>query len=120
VSKEAREEGGMEVVMQEGSSSAMGRKLWKRCSRDAFGALYNPFVVALAAGTLSITSFQRYIAQDAFFLSSFAEAYGMALQSAEDEEAKATIASLQHAVHEELCLHSSFAEVPPNLSKESF
>ncbi|CAM6045191.1 unnamed protein product [Sphagnum compactum] len=88
----------------------MGRKLWERCSRDAFGALYNPFVVALAAGTLSITSFQRYIAQDAFFLSSFAEAYGMALQSADDEEAKASIASLQHAVHEELCLHSSFAE----------
>ncbi|CAK9190324.1 unnamed protein product [Sphagnum troendelagicum] len=88
----------------------MGRKLWERCSRDAFGALYNPFVVALAAGTLSITSFQRYIAQDAFFLSSFAEAYGMALQSADDEEAKASIASLQHAVHEELRLHSSFAE----------
>ncbi|CAM6020683.1 unnamed protein product [Sphagnum balticum] len=88
----------------------MGRKLWERCSRDAFGALYNPFVVALAAGTLSITSFQRYIAQDAFFLSSFAKAYGMALQSADDEEAKASIASLQHAVHDELRLHSSFAE----------
>jgi hypothetical protein len=44
----------------------------------------------------------------------------MALQSADDKEAKASIASLQHAVHEELRLHSSFAEVPHNLSKKSF
>ncbi|KAH9308063.1 hypothetical protein KI387_035974, partial [Taxus chinensis] len=100
------------------SSSAMGvadeagvaGRLWTRSKRESTLAMYNPFVVALAAGTLSAESFRNYMAQDAYFLKAFVEAYTMAEECADDDDDKTAISELQKAVEEELTLHNSFAE----------
>ncbi|XP_057850301.2 bifunctional TH2 protein, mitochondrial isoform X2 [Cryptomeria japonica] len=99
-------------------SSAMGvadetgvaRRLWSMSKRDSTFALYNPFVVALSAGTLSTESFRNYMSQDAYFLKAFVEAYTMAEECADDDDDKTAISELQKAAKEELKLHNSFAE----------
>ena len=49
-------------------------RLWTKFKKDVALAQYNPFVVALAAGTLNMESFQQYMAQDAYFLKAFVQA----------------------------------------------
>lgn len=60
------------------ASGQTGRRvaenLWGSCRREALDALYHPFVVSLAAGTLPKASFQQYIVQDAYFLEAFSKA----------------------------------------------
>lgn len=56
----------------EGSSAA--RSFWIRSQKEATFAAYTPFVVLLAAGRLDIDVFRHYIAQDAHFLRTFANA----------------------------------------------
>ncbi|KAJ7560348.1 hypothetical protein O6H91_04G125600 [Diphasiastrum complanatum] len=97
----------METVAQSGG---LAQRLWEGCRKEACFALYHPFVVALAAGTLKIESFQHYIAQDAFFLTAFAQAFGMAMENAEDEAAKEKLYQLQQSTYEELELHKSYAK----------
>jgi len=100
------------------SFSAMGvadeagvaRRLWTKFKKDTALAQYNSFVVALAAGTLNMTSFQQYMAQDAYFLKAFAQAYTMAEDCADDDDDKASIRELRKAAEEELNLHNSLAE----------
>lgn len=58
-------------------AKALSQRLWEGCGKQAMLALYNPFVVALAAGALEEASFQSYIAQDVFFLRAFSKAYVM-------------------------------------------
>lgn len=62
---------GMASVVGEGSVAA---RLWLASSKEALLGSYTPFVVLLAAGTLDMDTFRRYIAQDAYFLRAFAQA----------------------------------------------
>lgn len=73
-------------------------------------ALYTPFVVSLASGNLRIETFRHYIAQDVHFLRAFAQAYEMAEECADDDDAKFSISALRKAVLEELKLHDSFVQ----------
>lgn len=89
------------------AKTGLAKTFWAGCRREAYASLYNPFVISLAAGTLPKHAFQRYMAQDAYFLEAFKNAYQMAMESTEDEDAKAIIDSLKRDVQEELTLHSS-------------
>ncbi|KAL3685265.1 hypothetical protein R1sor_003287 [Riccia sorocarpa] len=86
----------------EPSETVLAKKLWEMNQKEAYCALYQPFVVAMAAGTLPVESFRNYIAQDVFYLAAFAEAYGLAVDNTDDEQAKAVLKDLQHHVQEEL------------------
>ncbi|EFJ08632.1 hypothetical protein SELMODRAFT_185239 [Selaginella moellendorffii] len=99
---------------------SISKRLWQQSKREAMVCLYHPFVVSIAAGTLDLHSFQRFIAQDSFFLTAFAKAYGLAIERSDDREVKSEICKLQQAVYEELELHSSlmkawnFDHTPPS------
>ena len=70
----------------------------------------HPFVRGIGDGTLPLESFQSYVAQDAFFLESFARAYALALAHSPDRDAMSDFADLITGVLEELKLHGGYAE----------
>ncbi|XP_050224142.1 bifunctional TH2 protein, mitochondrial [Mercurialis annua] len=94
------------------SSSEVGvaSKLWIKYRRESVFAAYTPFVVALAAGNLKIDAFRHYISQDFHFLKSFAHAYELSEDCADDDDAKLAISHLRKDVLQELRLHNSFVQ----------
>ncbi|KAJ8649748.1 hypothetical protein MRB53_002771 [Persea americana] len=86
------------------------RRFWIRSHRESVFAAYTPFVVCLASGSLELDTFRHYIAQDVYFLKAFAQAYEMAEECADDDDAKEAIFHLRRDVLEELKLHNSFVE----------
>ena len=64
----------------------------------------------LGDGTLPLASFRGYVAQDAFFLESFARAYALALAHSPDGEGMRHFAGLVAGVLEELRMHEGYAE----------
>ncbi|KZV58240.1 hypothetical protein F511_34227 [Dorcoceras hygrometricum] len=98
----------------------LGRRFWIKYTDVWTQALYTPFVVSLAAGNLELDSFRRYIAQDVYFLRTFAKVYEMAEECADDDDAKAGICQLRQSVLEELKMHDSVVkEWGVDLSKDS-
>ncbi|KAL9262839.1 Bifunctional TH2 protein, mitochondrial-like protein [Drosera capensis] len=95
-----------------GGSSEVGisRKLWTKSNRDCVFSMFSPFVVSLAAGNLEIESFRHYVAQDVHFLKAFAQAYEMAEDYADDDDARVSISELRKAVLRELKMHDSFVQ----------
>ena len=63
----------------------------------------------IADGTLPTERFAGYVAQDAFFLESFARGYALGVAHSPDRAALDTFADLLAGVREELRLHSSYA-----------
>ncbi|CAM9525934.1 unnamed protein product [Heterosigma akashiwo] len=84
--------------------------LWEDNLKEAQKSLHHPWVVGLGLGTLEKESFAQYIAQDAFFLESFAKAYAFALGKCSDREGIVAFHGLIGAVLDELKLHSGLAE----------
>ncbi|KAI4370229.1 hypothetical protein MLD38_018599 [Melastoma candidum] len=98
----------------------VARKFWIKFYREAVFSMYTPFAVSLAAGNLDIGSFRAYVAQDAWFLKAFAQAYSLAEECADDDEAKISITELRRDVMEELKMHHAFAqEWGSEITKES-
>ena len=87
----------------------LARALWDENAALADAALRHPFVRGLADGTLPAERFAAYIAQDAFFLESFARAYALALAHSPDQSGVDTFAELIGGVRDELRLHASYA-----------
>ncbi|KAJ6858278.1 bifunctional TH2 protein [Populus alba x Populus x berolinensis] len=94
------------VNIEEGLAS----KFWIKFRRESVFAMYTPFVISLASGTLKIDSFRHYISQDSHFLKSFAHAFELAEECADDDEAKLAISELRKGVLEELKMHNSFVQ----------
>ncbi|KAK4480299.1 hypothetical protein RD792_013368 [Penstemon davidsonii] len=88
----------------------LGRRFWIKFKNDWTQALYTPFVVCLAAGNLKMDTFRDYITQDVHFLRAFVQAYEMAEECADDDDAKVGICELRKSVLEELKLHDSFVK----------
>ncbi|XAR64888.1 Aminopyrimidine aminohydrolase [Bertholletia excelsa] len=110
--------GGGAVVAD--NAEGIARRFWIKFRKESVLALYTPFVVSLASGTLELDTFRHYIAQDVHFLKAFAQAYGSAEECADDDDAKAAIGQLRRAVLEELKMHDSFVqEWGSDLVKES-
>ena len=83
--------------------------LWKLNSDLVHSCLAHPFVRALGEGTLKADHFRHYLAQDAFFLHAFSQAYGLALARSTDPEIVAWFSELMDGVQEELKLHRVYA-----------
>ena len=56
-------------------------------------------------------AFQHYIAEDAFFLKAFSQAYALALAQTHDSDHRNTLQTLLAGVEQELKLHQGYAEV---------
>ncbi|KUH85871.1 MULTISPECIES: TenA family protein [unclassified Mycobacterium] len=87
----------------------LATQLWTENADVVAEVLANPFVRGIGDGSLDRDLFAGYIAQDAFFLASFARAYGLALARSSDTATLLTFADLLAGVREELGLHASYA-----------
>lgn len=88
---------------------SLSEELWRENADLARAALDHGFVRGLAAGTLPLASFRYYVAQDAYFLESFARAYALALVHSPDREGLKDFAALISGTLEELELHVGYA-----------
>jgi thiaminase/transcriptional activator TenA len=84
--------------------------LWDDNADLAEAALAHPFVRGIADGTLDQDRFAGYVAQDTFFLESFARAYALAIAHSPDRVALDAFADLLDGVRTELRLHASYAQ----------
>ena len=91
----------------------LSARLWADNGDLAAAALAHPFVSRLGDGSLPREIFAGYVAQDAFFLESFARAYALALARSTDTPTLLALADLLGGVREELGLHSSYAAMTP-------
>ncbi|MBV9228471.1 MAG: TenA family protein [Chloroflexi bacterium] len=89
---------------------SLAQILWKENADLAQACLEHPFIRGLREGTLPRQNFQRYIAQDAYFLDAFARGYALALAHSPDQQGLRDFFDLLAGVLEELRLHASYAE----------
>jgi thiaminase (transcriptional activator TenA) len=87
----------------------LSARLWAENADLAEKALADPFVSRLGDGSLPREIFAGYVAQDAFFLESFARAYALALARSSGTATLLALADLLAGVREELGLHASYA-----------
>jgi len=83
--------------------------LWAASGDLVQAAVAHPFVRGLGDGSLPREVFAGYVAQDAFFLESFARAYALALARSPDAATLLALADLLAGVRDELGLHASYA-----------
>lgn len=88
---------------------SLSNQLWSANGDLAAAALANPFVRGLGDGSLDRALFAGYVAQDAFFLESFARAYALTLARSSDTPTLLALAGLIAGVADELKLHNSYA-----------
>lgn len=88
---------------------SLSARLWEANADIVAEVLDNAFVRGIADGSLERDLFAGYVAQDAFFLESFARAYASALVRSPDTASLLTFADLLAGVREELGLHASYA-----------
>ena len=88
----------------------LSEALWNENRYLALACLQHPFVRGLADGTLDSQAFQRYVAQDAFFLLAFARAYALAAARSSEVETLHAFRELLHAVAQELELHARYSQ----------
>lgn len=84
-------------------------QLWTDSADVAAEVLAHPFVRGIGDGSLPREIFAGYVAQDAYFLESFARAYALALARSRDTGTLLTLADLLTGVRQELGLHASYA-----------
>ena len=84
--------------------------LWESNYELALLSLKSKFVQGLKNGNLPKHIFQEYVAQDYFFLESFAKAYGLAVSKSKDKNSKNVLSQLLEGVSEELILHDTYAK----------
>jgi thiaminase/transcriptional activator TenA len=88
---------------------SLSAQLWSENADLAADVLAHRFVRGMADVTLPRERFAAYLAQDAFFLESFARAYALALARSPDTATVLVLADLIAGVREELGLHASYA-----------
>ncbi len=87
----------------------LGDLLWKLNADIAERCFEHPFVRGLGDGTLDRQAFRRYVAQDAFFLRAFLQAYALAAARSDDLEHVRVFHELMGGVLDELKLHAEYA-----------
>ncbi|MEV4537925.1 TenA family protein [Asanoa sp. NPDC049518] len=88
---------------------SLAATLWQDNADLAASALAHPFVRRLGDGTLPEPVFAGYVAQDAFYLESFARAYALAVAHSPDRAGFDAFADLLAGVRDELALHEGYA-----------
>jgi len=86
------------------------KKLWDDNYELALLSLNTKFVQGLKTGSLPENIFQEYLAQDYFFLETFAKAYGLAVSKSNDKYSIRKLSELLMGVSEELILHETYAK----------
>ena len=86
------------------------KKLWKNNSDLALLSLNTKFVQGIRNGNLPRNIFKDYVAQDYFFLDSFANAYGLAISKSKDKSEIKSLSQLLVGVSDELILHETYAK----------
>ncbi len=86
------------------------KKLWENNSELALLSLNTKFVQGIRNGNLPRNIFKDYIAQDYFFLESFAKAYGLAISKSKDKSEIKSLSQLLVGVSDELILHESYSK----------
>ncbi len=86
------------------------KKLWEDNYEIASQSLNTKFVQGLKNGSLPKNIFQEYLAQDYFFLETFAKAYGLAVSKSNDKYSIRKLSELLMGVSEELILHETYAK----------
>ena len=86
------------------------KRLWESNYDLASLCLNTKFVQGIKNGNLPKIKFQEYLAQDYFFLESFARAYGLAVSKSKDKKNIKTLSELLLGVSEELILHETYAK----------
>ncbi|GAA1870690.1 TenA family protein [Asanoa iriomotensis] len=87
----------------------VARTLWQDNADLAEAARTHPFVRGLADGTLEEATFAGYVAQDAFYLESFARGYALGVAHSPDRQGLDAFADLLAGLREELRLHEAYA-----------
>lgn len=87
---------------------SVAAQLWAENQDLAARAVTHPFVRGLADGTLPGGVFARYVAQDAWFLETFARAYALAAAHSADRTTLEAFVRLLDGVVEELALHDGY------------
>lgn len=88
----------------------LSEDLWTDHLGIAARCLEHDFVAGLGDGSLDPDRFRRYVAQDAYFLRSFARAYAVCAARAPDEAAIRSFLDLSRGALDEMNLHSEFAK----------
>ncbi|MDG4824885.1 TenA family protein [Asanoa sp. WMMD1127] len=88
---------------------SLAAALWRDNADLASAASDHPFVRGLGDGTLPEAVFAGYVAQDAFYLESFARAYALAIAHSPDRAGFDAFADLLSGVRDELRLHEGYA-----------
>ena len=100
----------MSRAQSRGEAEALHETLWNE-NRDLAAACRNhSFVRGLADGTLDSEIFKRFVAQDAFFLRAFAQAYALAAARSREIETMHAFRELLDGVAQELELHARYSE----------
>ena len=86
------------------------KKLWEDNFEIALLSLNTKFVQGIKTGNLPKQIFQEYLAQDYFFLETFAKAYGLAVFKSKDKYSIKKVSELLMGVSEELILHETYAK----------
>ena len=86
------------------------KKLWENNSDLALLSLETKFVQGIRNGNLPRNIFKDYIAQDYYFLESFAKAYGLAISKSKDKSEIKSLSQLLVGVSDELILHESYSK----------
>lgn len=91
---------------------SVSSRLWVRCFDTALASATSPFLVSLTHGHLAKNSFKAYIAQDAFYLISFKQAFASAAticRKDSDGFGVDHFESLETLIESELEMHAKFA-----------
>ena len=88
---------------------SISKKLWESNNDLAYLCLKTKFVQGVKNGDLPRSKFQEYIAQDYFFLESFARSYGLAVSKSNDKKNIKILSELLLGVAEELILHETYS-----------
>ncbi len=83
--------------------------LWNANIEIVNKCLNHPFVQGIKDGTLDEKAFKTYVAQDAFFLRAFRQAYALAIAKCYDTETARIFHKFMAGVLEELNLHKEFS-----------
>ena len=92
------------------NKESLHKVLWDLNIEIANKCLNHPFVQGIKNGTLNENAFKIYVAQDAFFLRAFRQAYALAIAKCDDTETAKIFHKLMAGVLEELNLHKEYSK----------
>nr|GMD25141.1 probable aminopyrimidine aminohydrolase, mitochondrial [Ipomoea batatas] len=86
------------LFIENSDEGGIAKRLWMKFKDESIFAMYTPFVIGLASGTLDSHTFLHCISQDVYFLQAYSQAYELAEEYADDDDDKESIGMLRKRV----------------------